>query len=806
MSLRPPSRQRARLPGGIVSFRGGLHDGFGRDAAAQLPVGGLAIGTAGAVGSIYENFTLSWGDEFSSLNLATPQNPRGRYATTRNYRGTGTNSPGAGLRAPPAGPLAVMHDIDPSYTGWQDARRGAAPVATDTHTIQTEGGATFLRLKARRQTAGEQTQLATGIATQVELGAMIHSALAIVANSPAIFECRMRLRRPTGAARGSHPTFWTQAASPPGGGDFSGIETGFESTSVSTQAYSNSWPGASAVANTGSTLGGVGGSPLWADQDWHLLTIRQNATNATFYIDNVLVWTSAQDPDANGNKTNQLLFTNHVYETAFLTESYVASDWAGGGTVEMDLDWARVWRQSSAAHYRPLTTIADTLVAHGGSVSIVLPAQTALWGATGLTEYVSAMPVEVEEPGGSNSTAYQQFPSGLSYNSGTRTLSGTMPAGAGALYITVHVTGDGISCEPAVFRIVQGPRWVGASSPTWPTGVAITPLDVYAGWDVGRLFRLGDADPKRLTCSGLPAGLSFSATTGLITGTPSTPGTGTIVLGCTNLEGQSATFNLSYTVGAPSSFAFEGLASIRGYFTADENVTGTSTVTAWGNKVSGGASYAGASGTEPALVTNSQNGLPGIQFTRTGTGSTTDRLEIPDTAAAINTMVNGSDPVFTQLLIIRPTDTNTGLAAGWSRTVSISEAMQIGLVRRNGTASSFRKSPLIAETNDVNIVGNLASGTTYLMVKRSNGTTCDIWVNSTTKNVTAAAQDPTAAFASMVKGLGVLRTSGPSDPTWPATAGSQIVFAEAVFNAALSDSDISAMITDLATKWGITLS
>ena len=513
---------------------------LGAIASGSQAIGGVQVGAAGT--GIYSGYVLSGGDDFAALNLASSATPRGRYFTTRGYSSTG------GMHAPATGPLAVMHDVEPTYTGWADSNRGI-PIASlaNSHTI-VAGEGSALRLRTIRQSAEEQTLLATGVAGQIERGSMISGAGHLWWDSSAIIEWRARI--PAGRY-GHHPSLWCLSSTPPGGPSFTGNEYGWEGGRTEHEPYHNGWDAGSSVHNSGTKTN------VYRDGNFHTFTVILSATDYKWYVDGSLYYTLAVDPDDEGNKPDYMMVTNHVYNATFESQTYDAADWAldvAPDGADVDIEWYRVWRPSAGTHYSPRTTISDVLVTAGGALSTVLPSQSTLWGATGLTEYVTAIANEREQPGHSSNTAsFGQFPSGISYDSGTRTLSGTMPAQAGALYIAVGVTGDGNTCEVARFRICSAPVWSGSSSFSWTNGAPVS-YDVYAGFDVGRLFQSG-SNPKGLSVSGLPAGLSFSSSTGLITGTPTADSSGSLTISCTNSAGQTTSTSPTFIVATPSGVA-----------------------------------------------------------------------------------------------------------------------------------------------------------------------------------------------------------------------------------------------------------
>jgi hypothetical protein len=502
-------------------------------AGTVLSIGGVATGTVGT--GIYTGYTLSTGDEFTSLNIVSAANPNGRYFPTRGYSSNG------GMRAPASGALSNMHDVDPQYSGFNDSNRGN-PVASfaSSHQIVTGEGTSALRLRAIRQTGPEQALLATGNAAQIERGSMIDGAGYVTWDTPSIIEWRARL--PTGPA-GQHPTLWGVFADPPATATNTGNEFGFEGHGSQTKPYLIAWNSGSSTPNAGA-LSSVG-----RDGNFHTFTVKESPTQFEFYIDSNLVHTAAVDPDDRGNKSERMIITNHIH-AAWDGQTYSAAAWAAATNgVDMDIEWFRVWRLATGTHYKPLVSLPDVNIVAGAALNVVLPAQATLWGASGLTEYVTAINHELEQPGmTSNTVGFDRFPAGISYNSTTRTLSGTMPAQSGALYFTVNVKGDGNTCEVARFRVCVAPVFVGPASFSGTSGTPVS-LDVYTMWDCGRLFTAG-GNPKGLAVSGLPAGLSFNATTGLITGTPTVVSTPSVSLSATNSAGQMTTVSRTFAVAA----------------------------------------------------------------------------------------------------------------------------------------------------------------------------------------------------------------------------------------------------------------
>ena len=142
-----------------------------------------------------------------------------------------------------------------------------------------------------------------------------------------------------------------------------------------------------------------------------------------------------------------------------------------------------------------------------------------------------------------NPTSYQVsgLRDGLSLNSTTGVISGT-PTTAGTVRLTLSATNaDGTGAGVSLTITVAGPPVVTSATT--------------AGATVGTAFAYqitATGNPTSYSVSGLRDGLSLNASTGKITGTPTTAGTVRLGLTATNSSGTSATVTLTITVaGAP---------------------------------------------------------------------------------------------------------------------------------------------------------------------------------------------------------------------------------------------------------------
>jgi PKD repeat protein len=139
-------------------------------------------------------------------------------------------------------------------------------------------------------------------------------------------------------------------------------------------------------------------------------------------------------------------------------------------------------------------------------------------------------------------TAYAAtgLPAGLTVNTSTGVISGT-PTTSGTYSVTVSATNAGGTGTKAVTVTINAPAPVISSAATasGTTGAAFT-----------YTITASNA-PTTFSATGLPAGLTVNASTGLISGTPTTAGTYTATVGATNATG-TGTKQVTITITNPA--------------------------------------------------------------------------------------------------------------------------------------------------------------------------------------------------------------------------------------------------------------
>jgi len=495
-------------------------------------VGGQTVGAPGATGTLYDGYTLAWGDEFNTLDILAPGIPRGRYFTTRTYltgpRGSDTI-------------LGPQYNADPFHVGFNDTNRGNA-VGYDNMGVASSA----LRLQARLATAPERVFFqGTG---RYALAAMICST-GVVAFHPDTqgtgdIVVEARIKHSTTNPVGWHPTFWTQSDEPTSvDNNQTGDEHDFEGTYTQANLHRNIWGPLSGGSNS------AGGVFFNYDNAYHLWTfvLSKSATDGVkLYKDGVLFDTGAYSSNLS-DKLSRFLLTSHVDSDG--TEAGWTADADGA---RMDVDYVRVWNRTAKPRFVPLQSVTDVNIAFGGSTTITLPSLSALWGPNAVSDYVQAVMAEENEPGGVHSTpGYIQFPAGVTYNSTTRVIT-VAPSGSKAGRINFVVKGKAPGCvsEALRFAVNVGPK-VNASTIPLAASTSGT-FDLYAVCDCGVLVsNAAGVRTKTISVTGLPVWATYNDTTGLITYTaPGSNSTTAITVLVTNSIGQTVSTSVNLTVTA----------------------------------------------------------------------------------------------------------------------------------------------------------------------------------------------------------------------------------------------------------------
>src|SRR5438552_11203519 len=186
--------------------------------------------------------------------------------------------------------------------------------------------------------------------------------------------------------------------------------------------------------------------------------------------------------------------------------------------------------------------LALMLVAAGTALAGPKPVITSPTTATG--QVGVAFSYQITATNSPTSYGATGLPSGLSVNTSTGLISGTPAAGtdAGSPYsVTISATNAG-GTGSATLTLTINPATPVIQPPFTATG------------QVGVAFSYqitATNNPTSFNATGLPAGLSVSTSTGLISGTPTTAGTYTVTISATNAGG-TGSHTLTLTINPPT--------------------------------------------------------------------------------------------------------------------------------------------------------------------------------------------------------------------------------------------------------------
>jgi len=212
------------------------------------------------------------------------------------------------------------------------------------------------------------------------------------------------------------------------------------------------------------------------------------------------------------------------------------------------------------------------------------------------------------------------LPAGLSLNSSTGVISGT-PTTAGTSSFTVQVQDAAGTATRSLSLTIYGPLAVStASLPNGTTGTAYSQT----------LAAAGGLTPYTWSVSSgaMPAGLSLAASTGVISGTPTTAGTSSFTVQVQDAANTTAAKTLSLTIYAPLAVSTASLPNGTAGTTYSQTLAATGGLTPYTWSISSGTLPAGLS---LAASTGVISGTP----TTAGTSSFTVRVQ--DAAATTAT-------------------------------------------------------------------------------------------------------------------------------------------------------------------------
>ncbi len=286
-----------------------------------------------------------------------------------------------------------------------------------------------------------------------------------------------------------------------------------------------------------------------------------------------------------------------------------------------------------AANVSGTATISYTVTDGGGmsvtkSFSVTVNAQDdapvfgSAQGNLSLTQSTAmgstVLPLATDIDSGSLTYSLSGLPTGLSFDAGTRTLSGT-PTVTGTFNVTYSVT-DGTSTVTQNFQIIvdaaQVPPVMGdVPNQTGSTGTAFT-LNLASYVTATN----GDAILGYAIASGsLPPGLSLNTATGAITGTPTSTGTYNVTVLAFDNDGNSnadaVSFNISDGVAPATPTVTAGYPSVTSANSVSVQVNGEIGASVWVNGADTGFVIGAGGNVSVNLDTSGADGVKNFSIT-----------------------------------------------------------------------------------------------------------------------------------------------------------------------------------------------
>lgn len=765
------------------------------EAASGAVIGGAAIGTTGAEGSLYEGFRLVEGDDFDAMPTRwNGRNLTGRYGHSPQH---------IGFRRTRSQDRAMY--IDPAFRG----ARSESPVDLGYDGVSVANS--VLTLTATPSPAELVPMLPTtwtdGQGDAQNRPLLISGSLktgpSFMLSAGADFVVETRTRMEAGQIRGYWPSFWTSTFFWPDRGEIDVLEGKKTTTGSDPMTTLNNL--IASATDGGATQFLTVSQPTMPVGRMVQLAVKKVGGTLSFYDDIAEEGVMALRGSTTSALVGRLTGAQDVRIDLAVSSEWDAStfniaDWPAA----VEFDWWRAWVPATAARQNePLEVLPPVLTTPGGSWAATFPSAASLYGGAAGLEQVSAAFDNFDAPGMPTRNSATKLPSSMTVSLANRTVAGTVPAtegGAMGVFIT-YAYADGSPAKRTLLPYYVAPAVQSlASGWTYAPGAAV---DIAIPFTA---FHSGNLGPHTYTVTA--PGLTVTGNgTGAVQITGTASATSTITIAATNIQGQTTTVTRPLTVeavpdpGTPTPYAdWTG----PGWFDMSDAATITlsgSQVTTVANKRSGGGDLT-AAGTVANVVrqTAAQNGRQAVRINRIAdAGINTPRLEAPATSP-VSALFQGNDSPFTVIMAYRPNDANTGFI--WSATAGsgTDTDQTIALVRRT-TNASIRRKPLLV-SNDVNWGTGQAANVARIVAIRHTGTTVTVWDNSLTKVLTDAAQNFEAFTALLQFTLGASRSNNVSYAGVQATTD---YFEAIIENTVRSDADIQRAISDLSAKWGITV-
>lgn len=659
----------------------------GIHSANLAVVGGIQIGSAGATGSEYAGYTLAWGDDFndSTPQIISPLTPGAKYLDMMTYtQNDATYAPRTknGLLNYDPGLLETgANDINRGVpvASWQDIKSQSNGILTQL--------ARHTQLIESLESGNSQSTLGSIISScgvicgrppfffeaklrinpnNTASTANFHPSFWGLLMGPVSTGVNLEVDWESDNTNTFNPTGYTWTNSGAGGTVMSGAGVGanispnlqdgnWHTLGIEcTPTYANFWCDGILVNTITLDFTSAGARPRYWMASCHI-----NGTSTTVWgaqsVNSTATWSNSSStltiiPNNTGISVGQAITstsgsglppgstvltkvgTNQVTIAGTTTAAastavpinFSFPSRATAQVAALDLEYVRVWRQTSGVHRTPLVVQPDFTIPFGGSFSIPLPPAATVWGDGTVDETVEMIPFNLRAPGGNYANGMFKgvtFPTFVTYSGGV--LAGTVTDQPGTMLFARTGTHPGDTCAVQRFRGLVGPRIMTPPTINMVTGAAFA-YDLYYDMDVGDLL------PLTMSVTGLPTGLTIipsGSSKGKISGTPT--GTGTAVVTVTNAVGQQATASIVMAPDTPGTGTplpasifpnFANLAAAGLVASLDFDNTSSITIATGISSIAGadGTSYAAVQATgaaQPTFITDTTYNRKCARFT-----------------------------------------------------------------------------------------------------------------------------------------------------------------------------------------------
>jgi len=507
-------------------------------APASL-VGGIALGSVGATGTPYEGLKFVEGDDFNSAPTRwSGRNPAGRYTAVKVT--SGRRKQGA------ANEFAMWTDPD-----WRGSRN-QSPVALGLDGVSVSGSRAILTASVVDPALSpilptDFTGSGPDNKPRVISGALKTSP-SFMFSGKADWAIEAKVRMEGGIIRGYWPAFWSTTMQ--NWPDF------FELDLVEGKKDASGNIG-SLMNVIGSTSDGAGASyvtvatrPFPTSRDVHSLvtkiggTIRfydDIATEGTLAL--VGTYTDARVARFRGSHDIHLdLAAGQDWDAS----TYNAADWPA----TFEIDWWRAWVPATAGDNTATVNVATIDTTPGGSWAATLPTTATLSGGKAGLEEIVGWFDNPDAPGYPTRTALR-LPGGMTVNTSTRAVTGTVPMTEGGRVFLVQTFAfdDGTPSAKAIITYNVAPAVQSVfSNVAIPGGGAFSQTVAYTAFHSGNLgphTYTATADKGWVTIAGNGTGELT------ISGTAPSNETATITINCTNSIGQVTTVARTVSSAVP---------------------------------------------------------------------------------------------------------------------------------------------------------------------------------------------------------------------------------------------------------------